>query len=213
LAGCYEVKRTEGLRAAYEKILLANDLLDKTSAGKDLSTDKLKPLIDSYNQATVSVNSFLDVIADKSVNGVDVPLSDFYTSDASSDLDRFISNAVNAMAEPDAGQMEKAERATQNDEQSKQGLDNDTMGNLTDERKTEKQKKEREKKERQREEVKRFEGIAVSANAKVKGIMELNGNKSEASYKRFKSLINGLKMNALPLQRPESQGPSKSQIL
>lgn len=202
LAGCYEVKRTDGLRVAYEKILLANYLADELSARKDLTDDKRKPLIDSYNRAVLSVNAFLEAVEEKSANVVDVPLSAFYTSSASGDLDRFISGAVAAKAKPDGGQEEKVEKTAKNNELSQQGPDVDTIGNITEKDKMETKKTEREKKERQRKEAMRFEGVLLSANAKVRGILELNGEKSGESYTKFKNLIDALKMNGFPLQKP-----------
>jgi len=202
LAGCYEVKRTDGLRAACEKILLANYLADEVSARKDLTGDKRKPLVDSYNRAALSVNSFLDAIEEKSVNVVDVPLSAFYTSSASADLDRFISDAVAAMSKPDGAQEDKVGQSSENKEKTKQKPDVDTIGKITDDEKIETEKTERTKTERQGKEAERFEGALLSANAKVRDIMALDGKKSGESYKRFKSLIGGLKMSGLPLQKP-----------
>ncbi len=170
LAGCYEVKRTDGLRVACEKILLANYLLDETSARKDLSDDTRKHLIDSYNKAALSVNSFLDATEEKSANVVDVPLSVFYTNSASSDLDRFISDAIAARAKSVSGQDEKVDQSA--------------------------------KIERQRKENRRLQDILVSADANVRGIMELNRKKSGESYKMFKGRIESLKMNVLPPQTP-----------
>jgi hypothetical protein len=172
LAGCYgyEVKGTDGLRVACEKILLANYLLDETSARKDLPNDTRKHLMNSYNKAALSVNSFLDAIEEKSANVVDVPVSVFYTNIASSDLDRFISDATVARAKSDSGQDEKVDQTART--------------------------------ERQRKEVQRFQDILVSANAKARGIMELNSKKSGESYKMFKGQIESLKMNVLPQQTP-----------
>jgi len=170
LAGCYEVKRTEGLRVACQKILLANSLLDETSARKDLTDETRKHLIDSYNKAALSVNSFLDAIEEKSANVVDVPLSAIYTNSASSDLDTFISAAYAAKAKLDSGQNEKVDQT--------------------------------KKAERQRKEAQRLEDIFVAADAKVKGILELNRKKSGESYKIFKDLIDSLKMNVIPPQKP-----------
>ncbi len=205
LAGCYEVKNTDGLRAACEKILLANSLASEISARKDLTDDKRKPLVDSYNRAALSVNSFLDAIVEKSVNVVDVPLSAFYTSSASGDLDRFISDAVAAMGKPAGGQEESAEQTTTNNEQNATAPDIDAIGKITENDKIEteiKEKIEKEKKERQKKEAERFEGELLSANAKVRGIFELDGKNSGESYKRFKSLIDAIKMNSIPLQKP-----------
>ncbi len=187
LAGChgslgYEVKSTGGLRVACEKILLANSLVDVTSARKDLTEDTRKPLIDSYNNAASSVNLFLDDIEEKSVNVVDVPLSAFYTNIASSDLDRFISDAV-ASAKKHRGQDAKVGQSVESERQRPE---------------TERQREA----ERQRMEEQRFRDIVVSADAKLRGILELNGKESGESYKRFRGLIDSLKMTVRPLQKP-----------
>jgi hypothetical protein len=170
LAGCYEVKRTEGLRVACEKILYANYLVNEISARKDLTDDTRKHLIDSYNDAALSVNLFLTVIEAESANVVDVPLSAFYTNSVYSYLDRFISDATAARAKSDSEQGEKIDQTA--------------------------------KKERQQKEAQLQQDIFVSADAKVRRILELNGKKSAESYKMFTSLIDSLTMTVLPLQKP-----------
>ena len=77
LAGCFKVKNTDGLRAAYEKIELAYPLVVEIDARQDLKAKDRQALIDSYNAAKASVNSFLKDVKTKSVDVVDVPKEAF----------------------------------------------------------------------------------------------------------------------------------------
>jgi hypothetical protein len=194
LAGCYEVRRTDGLRDAYEKILLANNLSDEISIRQDLAGDKRKLLIDSYNRAVSSVNSFLDNVEAKSAKVIDVPLSEFYTSSASVDLDKFISDAVYSKDKPDVGQEVKSAQAAENDEKDKQEPTIETIEKNNEKDRMEREKAEKERIERQKKETERFEEALVSAEVKMRSILELDGKNPAESYKRFKSLIEALRM-------------------
>jgi len=72
LAGCFEVKNTDGLRAAYEKIELAYPLVVEIDAKQNLQAKDKQVLMDSYNEAKASVNSFLKDVKTKSVTVVNV---------------------------------------------------------------------------------------------------------------------------------------------
>lgn len=93
LAGCFKVKNTDGLRAAYEKIELAYPLVVEIDARQDLKAKDRQALIDSYNAAKASVNSFLKDVKTKSVDVVDVPKEAFEKDKASQKIDKFISDA------------------------------------------------------------------------------------------------------------------------
>ncbi len=78
LVGCgFGVKNTEGLRAAYEKIELAYPLVIEIDARQDLKGKDKQALVDSYNEAKASINSFLEEVKTKSVKVVDVPKETF----------------------------------------------------------------------------------------------------------------------------------------
>ena len=92
LAGCFKVKNTDGLRVAYEKIELAYPLVVEIDARQDLKAKDRLALIDSYNEAKASVNSFLRDVKTKSVKVVDVPKEAFEKDRASQKIDKFISD-------------------------------------------------------------------------------------------------------------------------
>jgi hypothetical protein len=92
LVGCFKVKNTDGLRAAYEKIELAYPLVVEIDARQDLQAKDRQDLIDSYNEAKASVNSFLKDVKTKSVKVVDVPKEAFEKDKASQKIDKFISD-------------------------------------------------------------------------------------------------------------------------
>jgi len=98
LAGCFKVKNTDGLRAAYEKIELAYPLVIEIDARQDLKAKDRQALIDSYNEAKASVNSFLKDVKTKSVSVVDVPKEAFDKDSANQKIDKFI-NDVKASRE------------------------------------------------------------------------------------------------------------------
>lgn len=93
IAGCFKVKNTDGLRAAYEKIELAYPLVVEIDARQDLKAKDRQALIDSYNEAKASVNSFLKDVKTKSVDVVDVPKEAFEKDKASRKIDKFINDA------------------------------------------------------------------------------------------------------------------------
>lgn len=93
LAGCFEVKNTDGIRAAYEKIELAYPLAAEIKARQNLEEAKRQTLIDSYNEAKAAVNSFLEDIKTKSVKIVDVPRDTFEKDRANELIDKFIRDA------------------------------------------------------------------------------------------------------------------------
>ena len=93
LVGCFKVKNTDGLRAAYEKIELAYPLVVEIDARQDLQAKDRQDLIDSYNEAKASVNSFLKDVKTKSAKVVDVPKEAFEKDKASQKIDKFISDA------------------------------------------------------------------------------------------------------------------------
>lgn len=95
LAGCitFQVKNTDGLRAAYEKIELAYPLAAEIGARQDLEAQRRQALIDTYNEAKASVNSLLYDVKQKSVEVVDFPKEAFETDEASQKIDKFISDA------------------------------------------------------------------------------------------------------------------------
>ena len=92
LAGCFKVKNTDGLRAAYEKIELAYPLVIEIDSRQDLKGKDRQVLVDSYNEAKASVNSFLEDAKTKSISVVDIPKEAFEKDSASQKIDKFISD-------------------------------------------------------------------------------------------------------------------------
>ena len=92
IAGCFKVKNTDGLRATYEKVELAYPLAIEILARQDLKAGDRQALVDSYNEAKASVNSFLKDVKTKSVTVVDVPKEAFAKDAASQKIDKFIND-------------------------------------------------------------------------------------------------------------------------
>ena len=99
----FKVKNTDGLRSAYEKIELAYPLAAEIAARKDLKAKDRQALIDSYNEAKASMNSFLKNVKTTSINGVDVPKDAFERDRASQKIDEFI-NAAKASRKEEEGE-------------------------------------------------------------------------------------------------------------
>ena len=93
MACSFQVKNTDGLRAAYEKIELAYPLAAEIADRKDLNEKDRQTLIDSYNEAKAAVNSFLKDVKTKSVKVVDVPLTAFEKDRAKEKIEKFINEA------------------------------------------------------------------------------------------------------------------------
>lgn len=90
LSGCFEVKNTDGLRAAYEKVELAYPLAAEIRKKPALDNKTRQEVIDSYNEAKAALNSFLEDAKTKSVKTVDIPREAFEKDKASKLMDDFI---------------------------------------------------------------------------------------------------------------------------
>lgn len=93
LTGCFEVKNTDGLRAAYEKIELAYPLAAEIKRKTGIEDEKRQAVIDSYNEAKAAVNSFLEDVKTKSVKTVDISRDTFEKDKANTAIDKFIRDA------------------------------------------------------------------------------------------------------------------------